>query len=66
MAKSTRCTSLEVETWLGSYEAIAAGELAKVSDAVRNLTGTASSNLRSYFSLRPALIEGLQKKAADR
>ena len=56
----------EVETWLGSYEAIAAGELARVSDAVRDLTGTPSSNLRSYFSLRPALIEGLQKKTADR
>ena len=52
----------EVETWLGSYEAIAAGELARVSDAVRDLTGTPSSNLRSYFSLRPALMKELQRK----
>ncbi|MGI9072567.1 MAG: NAD(P)H-binding protein [Bryobacteraceae bacterium] len=51
----------EVDTWLGSYEAIAAGELGRVSEAVFEITGAAPMNLRSYFSSRPALIEKLRQ-----
>lgn len=38
-----------VDGWLGSYEAIAAGELAPVSDGVTHITGRAPVGLDVYF-----------------
>lgn len=50
----------EVDTWLGSYEAIAAGELAATSDAVARLTGRAPESLESYFTRNPELLAALR------
>ncbi|WP_406146007.1 SDR family oxidoreductase [Streptomyces sp. NBC_01012] len=43
----------EVEGWVTSYEAIAAGELATVSDAVHTLTGRPPQNLAAYLQQNP-------------
>uniref|UniRef100_A0AAU3GUU6 SDR family oxidoreductase n=1 Tax=Streptomyces sp. NBC_01401 TaxID=2903854 RepID=A0AAU3GUU6_9ACTN len=43
----------EVGGWVTSYEAIAAGELATVSDAVRTLTGRPAQNLATYLQQNP-------------
>ncbi|MFG2920330.1 SDR family oxidoreductase [Streptomyces sp. NPDC048305] len=43
----------EVAGWVTSYEAIAAGELATVSDAVRALTGRPAQNLAGYLEENP-------------
>ncbi|MFJ8748198.1 SDR family oxidoreductase [Streptomyces sp. NPDC102441] len=43
----------EVAGWVTSYEAIAAGELAKVSDAVPTLTGRPAQNLAAYLQAHP-------------
>jgi uncharacterized protein YbjT (DUF2867 family) len=40
----------EVDGWVTSYAAIGAGELAKVSDDVRRLTGRRPTSLREYLS----------------
>jgi uncharacterized protein YbjT (DUF2867 family) len=50
----------EVDTWLGSYEAIAAGELSETSDAVERYTGRAPESLEAYFTRRPDLLIGLR------
>lgn len=50
----------EVDTWLGSYEAIAAGELERPSDAVLRLTGRQPLSLEEYFSERSELLEPLR------
>lgn len=50
----------EVETWLGSYLAIAAGEFEETSDTVRRFTGRSPYELTSYFSQRPELLAPLQ------
>lgn len=49
----------EVETWLGSYEAIAAGELDQTSDAVMRFTNRQPSSLEDYFAERSHLLAGL-------
>lgn len=54
----------EVDTWLGSYEAIAAGELARPSDAVFRLTGRQPLGLEAYFSERPKLLDPLRGSTA--
>jgi len=46
----------EVETWIGSYLAIAAGEVAPVSTAVKDITGQEPMNMETYFTRFP---EGL-------
>jgi hypothetical protein len=54
----------EVDTWVGSYEAIAAGELEKVSDALLQITGVAPmrwtvssrSDPRATIGCQPALV----------
>lgn len=50
----------EVDTWVGSYEAIAAGELAATSPAVERLTGRAPYRLEDYFVARPILLDPLR------
>lgn len=53
----------EVELWLGSYLAIAAGELARVSDAVARITGRAALGLEAYYRERPHLLARLRPRA---
>jgi uncharacterized protein YbjT (DUF2867 family) len=50
----------EVETWMGSYLATAAGELAATSDTVERLTGRAPESLEGYFGARPELLNPLR------
>lgn len=50
----------EVDVWIGSYEAIAAGELEETSDTVRRFTGQEPYPLEEYFSERPALLSSLK------
>jgi NAD(P)H dehydrogenase (quinone) len=50
----------EVATWLGSYEAIAAGELRAVSDTVERFTGRPARNLEAYFGEYPHLLDKLR------
>lgn len=54
----------EVETWLGSYLAIAAGEFEDTSDTVRRFAGRSPYGLTSYFSERPELLAPLQAGTA--
>lgn len=49
----------EVDTWLGSYEAIAAGELEQTSDTVLQITGSQPFSLEAYFAEYPHLLEPL-------
>jgi NAD(P)H dehydrogenase (quinone) len=43
----------EVATWIGSYKAIAAGEMARVSNAVMEITGRKPFTLEAYFTQFP-------------
>ncbi len=52
----------EVETWLGSYRAIAAGELVQTSDTVRKFTGNAPQKLEAYFTRHPGLLDHLRNR----
>jgi NAD(P)H dehydrogenase (quinone) len=52
----------EVDAWLGSYEAIAAGELARVSDTVERFTGSAPMSLEQFFSQTPRALERLKSR----
>ncbi len=52
----------EVGCWLGSYEAIAAGELEQTSDAVRKLTGREPMDIEEYLQANPALLDSLRRK----
>lgn len=49
----------EVTGWVSSYEAIAAGELANVSDTVERITGHAPMGLPEYLTRHPAGIHRL-------
>lgn len=51
----------EVTGWVSSYQAIAAGELAKVSDAVERITGHAPMGLPEYLQRHPASIARLTR-----
>ncbi|WP_262270883.1 hypothetical protein [Microvirga yunnanensis] len=50
----------EVDTWLGSYVAIARGELEPVSDAVLSISGHPPMALDGYFSEHPGLLDPLR------
>jgi uncharacterized protein YbjT (DUF2867 family) len=50
----------EVDAWVSSYEAIAAGELASVSDTVLRLTGTPALTLEQFFAHQPLALERLK------
>lgn len=51
----------EVDTWLGSYEAIAAGEMSMVHTTVQQLTGQPPRTLEAYFAHYPELLAPLRK-----
>lgn len=48
-----------LDGWISSYQAIAAGELAHVSNAVRHLTGHPAQDLESYLRANPAIYAHL-------
>jgi uncharacterized protein YbjT (DUF2867 family) len=50
----------EVDTWVGSYEAVAAGELEATGDAVKRFTGRDPESLEAYFTRRPDLLAALR------
>jgi hypothetical protein len=50
----------EVETWFGSYDAIAAGEPDTVGDAVLQFTGDQPLSLSQYFGKRPEFLNKLR------
>jgi NAD(P)H dehydrogenase (quinone) len=52
----------EVDAWVSSYEAIATGELAPVSDTVPRLTGSPATGLESFFTREPGAIERLSER----
>lgn len=45
----------EVDTWVGSYEAIAAGEFEPVDPALAKILGRPTSDLQTYIAGRPEL-----------
>jgi NAD(P)H dehydrogenase (quinone) len=45
----------EVDTWVGSYEAIAAGEFEAIDPALGTILGRPASDLQTYISSRPVL-----------
>ncbi len=53
----------QVEVWLGSYLAAAAGELAPVSDTVERIAGHPPLGLRAYAERRPELLAPLLAQA---
>jgi uncharacterized protein YbjT (DUF2867 family) len=57
---ATGAADWEVETWMGSYLATAAGELDTVSDTVERLTGRPPMSLEQYFSAHPELLTPLR------
>ncbi len=52
--------SWEVDTWLGSYEAVAAGELLAASDTVKRFTGRDPDSLEGYFARNAHLLARLR------
>jgi NAD(P)H dehydrogenase (quinone) len=53
----------EVDTWLGSYEAIAAGELETTSNTVLQVTGVQPFSLEAYFAEYPHLLKPLHSSS---
>lgn len=51
----------EIDTWLGSYEAIAAGELSQIGDGVLRATGRSPTDFESYFRAHPGLLARLRQ-----
>ena len=51
----------EVDVWIGSYLAIAAGELEATSDTVERFTGREPLSLDAYFDSRPELLDPLRR-----
>ncbi|MBO2008562.1 NAD(P)H-binding protein [Hymenobacter negativus] len=54
----------EVDTWVGSYEAIAAGELSTVSNIVLAVTQQFPQTLETYFAAKPHLLDVLRRSKA--
>lgn len=53
----------EVDAWVGSYEAFAAGELERTSDAVLRLTGEPPLSLDAWCALHPEALAPLRPQA---
>lgn len=53
----------EVDVWIGTYLAIRAGELSRVTDAARRLAGREPYRLEEYFTERPQLLANLRAAA---
>ncbi|MFD6098081.1 SDR family oxidoreductase [Nocardiopsis flavescens] len=54
--KGTGAPDWEVEGWVSSYEAIAAGELDEVSTAVRKLTGHPARSIEGFLRRHPSAL----------
>ena len=52
--------AFEVDGWVSTYTAIAAGEMASVTDAVQRLTGHPATSLRTTLGRYPALLGRLR------
>lgn len=50
----------EVDTWIGSYEAVAAGELADTSPTIERVLGRKPMSLEEYFTRNPELLDALR------
>jgi NAD(P)H dehydrogenase (quinone) len=50
-----RVPAWEVDTWVGSYEAIAAGEFETIDPALAVILGRPASDLETYLVARPDL-----------
>lgn len=55
----------QVTAWVTTYTAIAAGELADVSDAVPRLTGRPATSLADYLRRRPGALRHLTRPAGN-
>lgn len=55
--KQSGAPEWEVGTWIGSYQAIAEGEVAAVSSAVEEITGQPPFTLEEYFTQHPDIIQ---------
>lgn len=58
---ATGAPDWEVDIWLGSYEAMAAGELERTSPTVERILGRPPLRLEEYFGAHPELLEPLLK-----
>jgi pyrimidine deaminase RibD-like protein len=56
----------EINAWVSSFEAIAAGELAQVSDTVPRLTGSSATGLEAFFAREPVAVELLSERLSAR
>jgi uncharacterized protein YbjT (DUF2867 family) len=56
----------EFDAWVSSYEAIAVGELAPVSDTVSRLTGSPAVGLEAFFAREPGGVERLSERLTAR
>lgn len=54
----------EVDAWVSSYEAIAADELAPVSDTVPRVTGSPATGLESFFAREPEAVKRFSERMA--
>jgi hypothetical protein len=59
---ATGAPAWEVDTWIGSYLATAAGELGAVSDTVARVTGRPPMSLETYFAAHPDLLAPLRER----
>lgn len=50
-----------VDGWLGSYEAIACGELNSIGDGVARITGRPPLHLETYFAQHPHLLSAVDR-----
>lgn len=54
-----------VNAWVSSYEAIAAGELAPVSDTAPRLTGSPAIGLKAFFAREPSAVGATLRTAVS-
>lgn len=57
---ATGAPEWEVEVWLGSYLAMASGELSRTSDTVERITGRPPFALEAYFAAYPERLGNLR------
>lgn len=62
---ATGASDAQVESWLGSYIAMARGELSAVSTAVEDITGEPPATLEAYFTRFPERLSALALAGSD-
>src|SRR5262249_27833342 len=53
----------EPDVWLGSHEAVAAGELQNTSNTVARIVGRPPYSLEAYFTAHPELLDNLHARS---